>query len=399
MDHALSRRRVAEVLLVALRLGLTSFGGPTAHLAHFEREYVQRRRWLSGEEYVGLLALCQLLPGPTSSQVGFLVGLHRAGWWGALAAWLGFTLPSALLLSAAATLAPQGHGPIGDAVVHGLKLVAVPVVAHAVLGMARRHFSGATTVALAIVSLGFALLPGCGAGQVLAIATGAAGGAWLMKNSTLPALSIVTRVRPAVAWIALAMFCVLLVGLPLAARLDPDGDVALAERFYRAGALVFGGGHVVLPLLRDALVPGGWIGEAQFLTGYGLAQAVPGPMFTIAAWLGAMSPAASTPLAGATVALLAIFLPGLLLAAAGIPLWQWVSRHRAAAGALAGINAAVVGLLAAALYDPVWTGAVLDPFDVVVAAAGFLLLERSKIAPVVVVALCVVASAARLAWS
>lgn len=393
MDHALSGRRVTEVLLVALRLGLTSFGGPVAHLAHFERDYVQRRRWLSGEEYSGLLALCQLLPGPTSSQVGFLVGMHRAGWWGALAAWFGFTLPSALVLYLAATLQPGAHGPIGDAVAHGLKLVAVPIVAHAVLGMARQFCSGAAALALAVLSAMLALTV-AGDAQWLLIVVGAAGGAWLMRDAKMPNVSSAAAIGRSVAWVALAIYVALLIILPLLARLYPDSDVAIAERFYRSGALVFGGGHVVLPMLRDALVPAGWIDGAQFLTGYGLAQAVPGPMFSIAAWLGASMPVASSPSAGAAVAVLAIFLPGLLLAVAGVPILRWVSGRRAAAGSLAGINAAVVGLLAAALYDPIWIGAIRSPQDVMVSLLCLVMLQRIAATPVLVVLLCVGASVA-----
>ena len=384
-------RSALEVLLVATWLGITSFGGPVAHLGHFERAYVGRLRWLSREEYAGLLALCQLLPGPTSSQVGFLVGMHRAGWWGALAAWFGFTLPSALLLYFAATLETGTHGAFGDAVVHGLKLVAVPVVAHAVLGMARQFCSGAAALALAVLSVMLALTV-AGDAQWLLIVVGAAGGAWLMRDAKMPNVSSAAAIGRSVAWVALALYVALLIILPLLARLYPDSDVAIAERFYRSGALVFGGGHVVLPMLRDALVPIGWVDGAQFLTAYGLAQAVPGPMFTIAAWLGASTPVASSSSIGAAVAVVAIFLPGLLLAVAGVPVLHWVAGRRAAAGSLAGINAAVVGLLAAALYDPIWVGAIGGPQDVLLSLLCLLMLQRIANAPVLVVLLCVGAS-------
>ena len=384
-----------EVLLASLQLGLSSFGGPIAHLGYFERVYVRQRRWLSGEHFGALVALCQILPGPASSQVGLLVGLHRAGWAGALAAWIGFTLPSALLMAACALWAARVQGPLAQAGVHGLKLVAVAVVAQAVWSMARRLCTDRITAAIALGAGALLVATGGSSIQLLALAGGALAGALLCRvepqaNAALPA-----PVPPRIAWSALGLYALLLAGLPLAAALFPNGLVALSAIFYRAGALVFGGGHVVLPLLRDALVPGGWISDDRFLTGYGLAQAVPGPLFTLAAYLGAASDAAVNPALGAAVAVIFIFLPGLLVAIAGVSLWGRIASHPRVGASLAGINAAVVGFLAAALYNPVWTTAVRDAADAAIAIIGLALLQRWKAPPIAVVATCVALSGTR----
>jgi chromate transporter len=384
-----------EVLLVSLRLGLTSFGGPIAHLGYFERAYVRERQWLSGEQYGALVALCQVLPGPASSQVGFLIGLHRAGWAGAVAAWIGFTLPSALLMAACAVWAARAQGPLAHASVHGLKLVAVAVVAQAVWNMARRLCTDRATAAIAVGTAALLLAIGGSSTQLVALALGALAGAWLCGAAPSAGGAPLVAVPPRIAWTALALYALLLLSLPLAAAAFPGGLVALSAIFYRAGALVFGGGHVVLPLLRDALVPGGWISDDRFLTGYGLAQAVPGPLFTLAAYLGACSGAAPGPALGAMVALLSIFLPGLLVAVAGVALWSRLARHPRLGAGLAGVNAAVVGLLAAALYNPVWTTAVRDAADAAVAIIALALLQRWKAPPVAAVAACVALSAAR----
>jgi chromate transporter len=386
--------RVGEVLRVALRLGLTSFGGPLAHLGYFERTYVRELGWLSAEQYGTLVALCQILPGPTSSQVGFLIGLQRAGVAGALAAWLGFTLPSALLLYGCAQLSAHAQGPLALALVHGLKLVAVAVVAQAVWSMARRLCTDATTWLIALGAAA-ALLARGGAGVQLAVmaAAAAAGLLWCRPATPPPGdADAAARQRPA-AWLALGVFLLLLLALPLLSWRYPHGGLALAHIFYRAGALVFGGGHVVLPLLRAPLVPA-WLSDDAFLSGYGLAQAVPGPLFSVAAYLGAIATPAA-PAAGALVALLAVFLPGLLLALAGLSLWTALSRHPRMRAAITGVNAGVVGILAAALYDPVWTSAVRDAADVAIAAVGLLLLQTQRAAPLVVVLLCVAASILR----
>jgi chromate transporter len=381
------------VLRVALRLGLTSFGGPIAHFGYFERTYVRELGWLSAEQYGALVGLCQILPGPTSSQVGFLVGLHRAGWLGALAAWVGFTLPSALLLYACARLSTQVQGPLVDSTVHGLKLVAVAVVAQAVWSMARRLCTNTSTGLIALCAAALLLASGAAGAQLAALAAGFAAGLLWCQPASVPLLAAEPLARGRAAWLALATFSALLVALPLLSWRYPHSGVALARVFYRAGALVFGGGHVVLPLLRAPLVPG-WLSDDAFLGGYGLAQAMPGPLFTVAAYLGAIA-AVSAPTAGALIALLAIFLPGLLLAVAGSSLWTALAHRTRLAAGITGINAAVVGILAAALYDPVWTSAIHDAADIAVAAGALLLLMTQRVPPLVVVVLCTALSIVR----
>jgi chromate transporter len=384
------------VLRTSLHLGLTSFGGPLAHLGYFERTYVHRLRWLSGEDYSALVALCQVLPGPSSSQVGFLIGLYRAGWSGALAAWLGFTLPSALLLYGCALLSAHAQGPIALAVVHGLKLVAVAVVAQALWSMARRLCPDRSTAAMALAAAALLLLFGGERTQLAALAAGALGGMLLCRHTSAVSAGPRLPVRRAVAWLAAALFALLLLVLPLLAALFPHGYVALAERFYRAGALVFGGGHVVLPLLRDALVPGGWISDEGFLAGYGLAQAMPGPLFTVAAYMGAANASTHSPALAAAVAVVFIFLPGLLIAVAGAALWGSLARHAPVRAALAGVNAAVVGILGAALYDPLWITAVHGALDAGVVGGALLLLMSGRAPPLVVVLLCAGCSVIRV---
>jgi chromate transporter len=387
--------RASEVLLASLQLGMTSFGGPIAHLGYFEQTYVRKRRWLTGQDYAALVALCQLLPGPTSSQAGFLIGLRRAGWLGALAAWIGFTLPSALLMLACAVWVAPARAPLALAAVAGLKLAAVAVVAQAVWSMARAMCPDRATGAIALAAASLLLVAGGAWAQLAALGAGAAAGAVLCRDLTVPGASLPLPVRPMAAWVALALYLLLLIGLPLLAALFPHSLLALSEIFYRAGALVFGGGHVVLPLLRDPLLAGGWISDDRFLTGYGLAQAIPGPLFAFAAYLGAASGLGGSPALTAAIAVIAIFLPGLLIAVAGGSLWSRLARHKRARASLAGINAAVVGLLAAALYNPVWVTAVHDGIDAAIALSGFALLGRWKVAPIAVVLLCVAMSAVR----
>jgi chromate transporter len=377
------------VFWTALRLGCTSFGGPIAHLGYFEREYVQRRRWLSPDFYAGLVALCQLLPGPASSKVGFLVGLHRAGWPGAVAAWIGFTLPSAALMVAGAIALPLAQASQLTPLIHGLKLAAVAVVAQAVWSMVRRLCPDWRRRLIAVTAAGLAVSLGGTATQLLVLAAGSLAGLLLCRETSDLVPPVVLPVGRNVARMALALFLLLLLGLPAAAAYFPHGAVALAATFYRSGALVFGGGHVVLPLLRDALVPAGWIGDERFLAGYGLAQALPGPLFALSAYLGVAMAPAGAGLAWAALALVFIFLPGLLLAIAGSGLWNRLGQRQQLVAALAGVNAAVVGILGAALYRPVSTTAILAPADALIAAAGLLLLERWKTPPLAVVALCV----------
>jgi chromate transporter len=380
----------SEVFGVALGLGLTSFGGPIAHLGYFERTYVRQRRWLSSDEYAGLVALCQMLPGPASSQVGFLVGLIRAGWAGGLAAWAGFTLPSAIILYAFAILAPHLDASGTAPVLHGLALVAVAVVAQAVWNMAPRLCPDRTRTALALAAAVLLLGVGGPFMQVAVLIGGALGGALLCRGTDSVARPPVMPVDRRAGVAALVLF----LGLLVLFSVFRTGHtlVALAGVFYRAGALVFGGGHVVLPLLRDALVPSGWMSDNTFLAGYGMAQAVPGPLFTVSSYLGAIVAPRGLALPWAAVALLCMFLPGLLIALAGIPVWTWIGRRPAARGALAGVNAAVVGLLGAALYDPIWRTAVITGRDLAIALAGFLLLERWRMPPIAVVVLTVVAA-------
>jgi chromate transporter len=390
---------MGEVFAAFLKLGLTSFGGPIAHLAYFRREIVERRGWLDDSQYAQLLALCQFLPGPASSKLGFSLGLLRAGWPGALAAFVAFTAPSALLLFAFAAALPYLSGSAGQAAIHGLKIVALAVVAQGVLGMLRQLCPDLERQTIAALVAAAILVSGQAWMQLAAVALGAAAGAALCREvKAVPGSALDFGYGRALGWAFLAVFVLLLVGLPLAAR-SASELVAVTQAFYRAGALVFGGGHVVLPLLEEAVVKPGWISTDEFLAGYGAAQAVPGPMFTLAAYLGARLPGAGGGALGAAVALIAIFLPGFLLIAGILPLWHAVAEQPIAARAIAGVNAAVVGLLGAALYDPVWTSAVRGPLDMAIAVVGFALLVAWRASALLVVAWCVLASMAALALS
>ena len=377
------RGSAGEVFGAFLKLGLTSFGGPIAHLGYFRDELVLRRKWLDEAAYADLVALCQFLPGPASSQVGFALGLMRAGPLGALAAWAAFTLPSALLLVAFALGAPLFSGPLGQGLVAGLKLVAVAIIAHAVLGMARALCPDRERATLAFAAAALVLLVSGPLAQVAAIALAALIG--LALKLPAPGGAPVPASRPPVSrsagLVCLALFFLLLVGLPLAQLVAPSQALAVVDAFYRAGALVFGGGHVVLPLLEAEVVRSGWVGAETFLAGYGAAQAVPGPLFTFAAYLGAVIALPQGVLAGAALALVAVFLPGLLLLVGVLPF-----RARPfARAAMAGANAAVVGILGAALYDPVFTSAVETPAQFTLALACFVLLTAWKAPPWVAV--------------
>ena len=388
-----------EVFGAFLQLGLMSFGGPIAHLGYFHREFIERRRWLDEAQYGHLVALCQVLPGPASSQLGFALGLIRAGWSGGLAAFLGFTLPSAVLLLAFARLLPMLGTTAGQAAIHGLKLVAVAVVAQGLMLMARRLAPDIPRLLIAVAA-GALVVVGASAGaQLCAVGMGAVLGVLFCRQAAgaVPA-AFPLRYGTRAGFAFLILFAVLL-ALTFAADHAQAPLMKAAGAFYRVGALVFGGGHVVLPLLQEAVVAPGWISTNDFLAGYGAAQAVPGPMFSVAAYLGARLEGGAGGLVGAAVSLLAIFLPGLLLLAGTLPLWQAISRCAAALSASAGINAAVVGLLAAALYDPVWTGAVHATVDFVIVLVGFTLLAATRTSVLVVIAWCVFASVARAAWS
>jgi chromate transporter len=388
---------MVEVLWRALQLGLTSFGGPIAHLGYFERTYVGKLNWLSSSEYGELVALCQSLPGPTSSQVGFLIGLHRAGWKGAIAAWVGFTLPSALLMYAFAVLLkalPTSSGWL-QPILHGLVLTAVGVVAQAVWSMARSLCPDWPRRILAALSCAALLVFATPATQLIVMISGGLAGGLVWRGTKLPDVGLVRKSQPRLAAAAVTLYALLLATASGIAFLAPHSPAALAAIFYRAGALVFGGGHVVLPLLRQELVPGGWISDSSFLSGYALAQGLPGPLFTVAAYLGAASAPAHPGAAWAALSVLAIFMPGLLLAAGGVSLWNRLARVPGASAVLAGINASVVGILAAALYDPVWSRGVSDLTDAIVALAAFLLLQLYRFPAAGTAVLCVLASLLR----
>ncbi|HWA60340.1 MAG TPA: chromate efflux transporter [Caulobacteraceae bacterium] len=377
------RGRPLEVFAAFLKLGLSAFGGPIAHLGYFRDEFVARRRWLDEAAYADLVALCQFLPGPASSQVGFGLGLMRAGPLGALAAWAGFTLPSAILMTAAAFGAAAMSGRIAQGLVHGLKLVAVAVVAQAVLGMARTLTPDARRAGIALVAVAIVTFASATLAQIAAIGLGAVAGLLLCRGEAQAVSPHVFKVPRRIGIAALALYLVLLVGGPVVAAATGSLGLARFDAVYRSGALVFGGGHVVLPLLKEAVVDPGWVGQDTFLAGYGAAQAMPGPLFTFGAYLGA----AMDGLPGAAVGLVAIFLPGLLALVAALPFWGALRARPAAQAALRGANAAVVGILGAALYNPVWTSAVLGPRDFAAALAGFVLLTAFRCPPIVVVAL------------
>jgi chromate transporter len=381
-----SRGSPGEVFRVFLKLGVTSFGGPIAHLGYFRDEFVVRRKWIEEAGFVDLVALCQFLPGPTSSQVGFSLGVLRGhGLLGGLAAWFAFTMPSALILLAFALGSGGLNGPVAEGLLHGLKLVAVAVVAQAVWGMAKTLTPDRARAGIAFAAIAIVTLFG-GLGQVSAIALGAAAGLMLCREegaSLSGHLSFPISRGSGIA--ALALFSALLVIPPMVVRATANQGLALFDAFYRSGALVFGGGHVVLPLLQAQVVTPGWVTNDAFLAGYGLAQAVPGPLFTFAAYLGAVMQPEPNGIAGAAIALTAIFLPGLLLVYGTLPFWDALRTRPTARAAMRGTNAAVVGILGAALYSPVWTNAVFSPRDFAFVLAGFLFLTVWKLPPWIVV--------------
>jgi chromate transporter len=377
------------VFLIFLRLGSTSFGGPIAHLGYFRDEFVVRRQWLSERSYADLVALCQFLPGPASSQVGIALGLARAGYGGAFAAWAGFTLPSALALVLFA-LGLSRHGDLvpPDAL-HGLKIAAVAVVAQAVWGMARSLCPDAPRIAIMTIATCAVLLAPSAWGQVAVISAGGLFGLLLLRpDGSPPHEPLPLKVSHKAGVFALTLFFALLFGLPLLSAAISSQTVALVDAFYRTGSLVFGGGHVVLPMLQAEVVPSGWVGDDAFLAGYGAAQAVPGPLFTFAAFLGASMQSAPSEWSGAIICLLAIFAPSFLLVIGALPFWERLRGHQQARAALSGINAAVVGLLLAALYQPVWTSAILRPQDFAIALTALMALMFWKAPPWLVVLGC-----------
>lgn len=384
-DNQLSQnnklKAVFEVLRVSTKLGLTSFGGPVAHLGYFHNEYIRRRKWMDERSYADLVALCQFLPGPASSQVGIGIGVMRAGLMGGVAAWIGFTLPSVIALVLFAYLL-QG-GDIGNAGwIHGLKLVAVAIVAHAVLGMGQKLTPDRKRATIAIIAATVTLLWQTAISQALIIVLAGIIGLFLYKNTKIPELpDIRVPIKRSLAVICLVLFFGLLIILPFLRGITSLQWLPMFDSFYRSGSLVFGGGHVVLPLLEREVVPMGWLSKEDFLAGYGATQAVPGPLFTFAAYLGAIMNGWT----GAIIATLGIFLPAFLLVVGALPFWDSLRRKPIIQGALVGVNAAVVGILLAALYDPIWTSSILAPADFALASILFIMLVFWKTPPWVVV--------------
>jgi chromate transporter len=384
-----------EVLWIFLRLGLTCFGGPIAHIGYFRDEFVVRRKWIDEHAYADLVGLCQFLPGPASSQVGFSIGLMRAGHLGGLAAWTGFTLPSAAILVLFAYGAGALNGPVGAGLLHGLKLTAVAIVAQAVWGMARNLCPDRERASIAVAAALIILFDTTSIAQIGAIVLGGFAGLLLCRDvAPAPAGHVAIPVSRTVGLITLGTFFALLAGLPMLRSLTGSMGVALFDAFYRSGALVFGGGHVVLPLLREAFVAPGWLSDDAFLAGYGAAQAVPGPLFTFAAYLGTAVAPAPHGLAGAALGLIGVFLPGMLILLGVLPFWDSFRKRARAQAAMRGVNAAVVGILGAALYDPVWATTVHSPRDFGIALVGFILLVAWRTPPLVVVALSATAGIA-----
>ena len=385
-----SRRNSSlEILSIFLKLGCTSFGGPVAHIGYFRTEFVERRKWFDDGAYSELVALCQFLPGPASSQVGFAIGLLRGGIPGALAAWIGFTLPSAALLVAFAYGVNFAGGAENQGYLHGLKLVAVAVVAQAALQMGRSLCPDAPRATFAVCAAAFMLMVAPAYGQLFVIVAGAIAGLLLpASGDNRPAGPCMeSGIGTKTALTLFGLFATLLVGLPLLVAQYGHPLLQITDIFYRVGALVFGGGHIVLPMLQAEIVPPGIVGNNVFLAGYGMAQAVPGPLFTFAAYLGAIVAPSGNEIPYAVAALLAIFFSTFLLVPAALPFWARLRDHSKAHAALRGVNAAVVGLILAALYDPVFTGAVTSPTDFALVAAAYLALAAWKLPPWLVVLL------------
>jgi chromate transporter len=378
--------RLTDVFAVFLKLGLTSFGGPVAHLGYFHAEFVTRRKWIAERDYADLVALCQFLPGPASSQVGIGIGISRAGIAGGLAAWLAFTTPSALLLVAFGYGAVAMGGALSSDWLHGLKVVAVAVVAQAVWGMARASAADVPRATIAVIAAMIVLAAPTPFVQAAVIVAGGIVG-WLSldapRSPETPLPRFPGSKRRSI--VALSLFAILLLALPIAAATFPGRTLTLIDSFYRAGSLVFGGGHVVLPLLQAEVVSSGWVSEDLFLAGYGAAQAVPGPLFTFAAYLGTVMQQPPQGWSAALTCLLAIFLPSFFLVYGALPIWDLLRRREAMQSASLGINAAVVGVLLAAFYDPVWTSAIRSTGDFSLALAAFVMLALWKLPPWLVV--------------
>ncbi len=380
------------MLAAFTRLGLTSFGGPVAHLGYFRAELVGRRKWLDDRAFADVVALCQFLPGPASSQTGISLGLMRAGYLGALAAWVGFTMPSAVLMTGFALGLSRFGDPGASGWLHGLKIVAVAVVAQAVWTMARTLAPDRPRATIALAAAVLMLLWPTAYAQIAAIAVAGLVGWWLLGGGGGPDVEpLPVPIGRRAATVSLALLVGLLIGLPLLRAATGSPAVALFDTFFRVGSLVFGGGHVVLPLLQTEVVPAGWVTNEQFLAGYGAAQAVPGPLFTFSAYLGALDAAGPNGVVGAVTALVAMFAPAFLLVFAALPFWSALRGRTGVAAALRGINAGVVGILLAALYTPVWTSAIGNPADFALAIAAFGLLAGWRVPPWAVVVFCAVA--------
>ena len=383
---------VLEVLLTFLRLGLTSFGGPIAHIGFFRRELVEKQKWVSDSHFSQLMALCQFLPGPASSQLGFALGLTRAGWAGAISAFIAFTLPSVVLMITFAWLLPNLTGPVSSAAIHGLKLVACAVVLDAIIGMYKNLCPDTERRTIAIVAAVALIIVASAQAQIVIVLLGGITGLVLCRgNVTEVNHDLSPGLNRKFGLFMIIVFGLILIGLPVLSATQA-GLFSVAEAFYRAGALVFGGGHVVLPLLEESVVGSGWVSDDQFLAGYGAAQAIPGPMFAFSAYLGAIIPSEHGSLTTAVVALVFMFLPGFLLVAAGLPAWQWLASQSKAASVIAGVNASVVGILMAALYDPIVTSGIESAADLAIAAMAFLIIGVWRKSPLFAVLWCVIAS-------
>lgn len=366
---------IFEVFWIFLKLGFTSFGGPIAHLGYFHDEFVLRRKWLDEHAYADLVALCQFLPGPASSQVGMALGFSRAGYFGAIAAWIGFTLPSAALLVLFAFGISSLTGTIHLSYLHGLKIVAVSIVAHAIWGMSTKICPDKIRATMAVVAAILASLMTSALAQIGIIAAGGAIGIALLKNNDqLPHSPFSTKSSRRAGTFLLAVFAVILIGLPLLVSLYNNVALKQFDSFYRAGSLVFGGGHVVLPLLKNEVVTSGWVSNESFMAGYGAAQAIPGPLFSFSAYLGAVSSVQPSGIIGALICLIAAFLPSFLLVLGVLPFWENLRKFDQMKFAMKGINATVVGLLLAAFYNPVWSSAIFTAKDFAIALGAFLLL-------------------------
>jgi chromate transporter len=387
-----------NIFTIFLRLGITSFGGPVAHLGYFRQEFVERRKWLDEHAYADIVALCQFLPGPASSQTGIALGYSRGGFFGAIAAWLGFTLPSALMMVLFALGLGELSSRLGTGWLHGLKLVAVAVVAQALWGMGKALAPDRERTSLAVAASAVVTLFSTPLGQIgTLLAAGVAGWALLGLPASRPTELAPMGGRRVTAVLCLLIFVGLLIGLPLLAQGTQAYPIRVADSFFRAGALVFGGGHVVLPLLQAEVVPAGWVSASDFMAGYGAAQALPGPLFTFAAFIGAASSQSPAGWIGGGLATVAIFLPGFLLVLGTLPFWEHLRRFEAMRRAMLGVNAAVVGLLLAAFFNPVWSSAVTGPRDFCFAVAAFVLVVFWKLPPWLVVMLGAIGAAVGLA--